>query len=523
MKIRKSKLFIVLSIIAILMFMQMSIIISEVKAEVITGSEGDVSWSFDSESGTLTFSGSGSISSVWKKDISSLSEKVTNIVITGTGITSIGKDAFSVCYSLKSITIPDSVTKLGNYTFYGCRSLRSITIPKSVTNIGYRAFSDCDSLISITVENSNLNYKDIDGILFNKEETRLIEYPAGKTNETYVISDSVTSIGDHAFYSCDNLTSITIPDSVTNIGDDAFYHCSGLKNITVENSNLNYKDIDGILFNKEGTSLIEYPAGKANETYVIPNSVTSIEDNAFSWCSNLKSITIPNSDTSIGVCAFYACGSLISIIIPDSVTSIGTGAFSYCDKLTIYGTANSYAKTYAEDNNIPYIIDDTAPTIDVSYKDGTITITATDTGVGLANEEFSLDNKEWCASNEFPVDKSGTYTVYARDKLGNIATKEIEVIVEEQDVVDEDKNDEKNETEDNKTTIEESDKTTNDEDNKTNTQEDTNKKPTNIKDGSESPDPFGQYGNKTIISLVIILVIISLIAYSKFKKYNIKD
>jgi len=359
--------------------------------------------------------------------------------------------------------------------------------------------------------------------LFNKEETRLIEYPAGKTNETYVISDSVTSIGDHAFYSCDNLTSITIPDSVTNIGDDAFYHCSGLKNITVENSNLNYKDIDGILFNKEGTSLIEYPAGKANETYVIPNSVTSIEDNAFSWCSNLKSITIPNSDTSIGVCAFYACGSLISIIIPDSVTSIGTGAFSYCDKLTIYGTANSYAKTYAEDNNIPYIIDDTAPTIDVSYKDGTITITATDSGVGLANEEFSLDNKEWCASNEFPVDRNGTYTVYVRDKLGNIAIKEIEVIIEEQDVVDEDKNDEKNETEDNKTTIEQNDKITNSEDNKTNTQEDVNKKPTNIKDGSESPDPFGQYGNKKIISLVIILVIISLIAYSKFKKYNIKN
>lgn len=222
-----------------------------------------------------------------------------------------------------------------------------------------------------------------------------------------------------------------------------------------------------------------------------------MKSNAFSWCSNLKSITIPNSDTSIGVCAFYACGSLISIIIPDSVTSIGTGAFSYCDKLTIYGTANSYAKTYAEDNNIPYIIDDTAPTIDVSYKDGTITITATDSGVGLANEEFSLDNKEWCASNEFPVDRNGTYTVYARDKLGNIATKEIEVIVEEQDVVDED--------------------------NKTNIQEDTNKKPTNIKDGSESPDPFGQYGNKTIISLVIILVIISLIAYSKYKKYNLKD
>lgn len=615
MKIRESKLFVVLTMIAILIFMQMSIIISEVKAEVITGSEGDVSWSFDSESGTLTFSGSGSISDDWKDDIVSYNTRVKNIEITGSDITRIGLDAFKNCYSLISIQIPNSVTKIGDCAFYNCGSLTNITIPSSVTWIGNYVFQDCGELTSvtipdsvtgigiaafkncnslenillpnsltsigmdafywcskltsitipssvttigdrvffackgltgITVESSNLNYKDINGVLFNKEGTNLISYPGGKVDKTYIIPNSVTRIEDYAFNCCYNLTSITIPNSVTDIGYGAFYWCSkltsitipnsvtsieilafyncwDLTSITVENSNLNYKDIDGILFDKKGTTLIQYPYGKTAESYVIPNSVTSIGDRAFGDCDRITSITVPNSVTSIGEYAFYNCDSLTSIAIPNSVTSIEENSFDSCYNLTIYGTANSFAKTYAEDKIIPYIIDDTAPTIDVSYKDGTITITATDVGVGLANEEFSLDNKEWCASNEFPVDKSGTYTVYARDKLGNIATKEIEVIVEEQDVVDEDKNDEKNETEDNKTTIEESDKTTNDEDNKTNTQEDTNKKPTNIKDGSESPDPFGQYGNKTIISLVIILVIIALIAYSKFKKYNIKN
>lgn len=613
MKIRKSKLFVVLTMIAILMFMQMSIIISEVKAEVITGSEGDVSWSFDSESGTLTFSGSGSISDDWKNDI--YSQNVKNIEITGSSITRIGNDAFKDCYnlisiqipnsvtkigdcafysctSLTSITIPSSVTRIGNYVFescweltsitipnsvtgigvgafkncsslenillpnsltsigmdafYWCNKLTSITIPSSVTTIGERVFFSCKGLTGITVESSNLNYKDIDGVLFNKEGTNLIAYPARKVDKTYIIPNSVTSIEGYAFNNCDNLTSITIPNSVTDIRYGAFYWCSkltsitipssvtsietlaffncwDLTSITVENSNLNYKDIDGILFDKKGRTLIQYPYGKTVESYVIPDGVISIEYRAFGDCDRITSITVPNSVTSIGEYAFYNCDGLKSIAIPNSVTSIEENSFDYCYNLTIYGTANSFAKTYAEDNNIPYIIDDTAPTIDVSYKDGTITITATDTGVGLANEEFSLDNKEWCASNEFPVDKSGTYTVYVRDKLGNIATKEIEVIIEKQEVVEEDKNDEKNETDDNKTTIEESDKNNYDEDNKTNIQEDANKKPTNIKDGSESPDPFGQYGNKTIISLLIILVIISLIAYSKFKKYNIKN
>ena len=567
MKSRKSKLFVVLTTIFVLMFMQMSFIISEVKADVITGSEGDVSWSFDNQSGILTFSGSGSISEAWKDDISFYPVNVESIVIQS-GITSIDDYAFHSCHNLTNITvensnlnykdidgvlfdkdgttlikypsrketesyvIPNSVISIGNSAFSFSDNLTNIEIPNSVTHIGNEVFMFCESLTNIEIPNSVTS---IGNSAFSNCTTLTnIEIP-----------NSVTSIEPYAFYSCKSLTNIEIPNSVTNIGVNVFTFCDNLTKITVENSNSYYKDIDGVLFNKKGTILIKYPCRKKAESYVIPNSVISIEmyafnncsslisiiipnsviiigDSAFNNCTSLTNIEIPNSVTSIGDYSFAGCTSLTNIEIPNNVTRIGEDAFICCDNLTIYTTSNSYAKTYAEDNKIPYIVEDTAPTIEVTYKDGTITVTATDEGVGLANEAYSLDNKEWSASNEFSVDKSGKYTVYARDKLGNIATKEIDIIIEEKDVVDEEKNEEKDIVNEEKNEIEDN-KTTNNEDNKSNIEENKNEKPNNQKDGSESPEPFGQYGNKTFIVLLLIVTILVLsIIYKKYKKYNLK-
>ncbi len=213
-------------------------------------------------------------------------------------VTSIGDYAFSDCSGLTSVTIPDSVTSIGDYAFCKCSGLTSITIPNSVTSIGNSAFYNCKSLTSIT------------------------------------IPDSVTSIGDYAFSDCSGLTSITIPDSVTSIGNCAFYSCSSLKNITVSSNNKNYTSEDGVLINKDKNELMQYPIGKNETAYTIPNGVTSIGDGAFYWCYGLTSITIPNSVTSIGDRAFRSCSGLTNLVLPDSMEEIGSYAFDDCSSLS---------------------------------------------------------------------------------------------------------------------------------------------------------------------------------------------
>ncbi len=224
-----------------------------------------------------------------------------------------------------ALTIPatiegKTVTSIGGLAFYKCSDLTSITIGDSVTSIGAGAFDGCSSLTTIEVGAGNVNYTEVNGVLFNAEKTVLHTYPGGKTGDNYNIPDSVTSIGESAFWDCTNLTSITIPDGVTSIGDAAFYECSSLTSIT------------------------------------IPASVTSIGDNAFAF-TDLPSITIPDSVTSIGHSAFRECKRLTSITIPDSVTSIETGAFYGCESLTAVTFPGDAPKDGGR------VFDEAAPTI----------------------------------------------------------------------------------------------------------------------------------------------------------------
>ncbi|MDR0958624.1 MAG: leucine-rich repeat domain-containing protein, partial [Clostridiales bacterium] len=148
------------------------------------------------------------------------------------------------------VTIPNSVTEISDNAFYGCESVTSVTIPNSVTKIGEAAFSDCINLESVTIQNSATS---IGKIAFRN----CISLKS-------VTMDGVTSIGDYAFYGCTNLPSINIPSSVTSIGDAAFANCGSLSYISVDSNNQYYKSIDGVLFNKAGTTLICYPAGKTD-------------------------------------------------------------------------------------------------------------------------------------------------------------------------------------------------------------------------------------------------------------------
>ena len=264
------------------------------------------------------------------------------------GLTSISNYAFSNCSSLTSIEIPNSVTSIGHHAFSGCTGLTSIEIPNSVTSLNGSAFSYCTGLTSIDIPNSvtsigNNVFEYCSGLTsieipnsLTSIGSNVFSYCTGLTS--IEIPNSVTSIGNYAFSGCTGLTSIEIPNSVTSISSTVFQYCSGLEQIIVDEGNTVYDSRENCnaIINTSTNALV---VGCKNT--VILNSVTSIGNYAFSYCTGLTSIEIPNSVTSIGNYAFSGCTGLTSIEIPNSVTSIGNYVFYYCTGLTTIEIPNS--------------------------------------------------------------------------------------------------------------------------------------------------------------------------------------
>lgn len=348
--------------------------------------------------------------------------KKNGIYTIPSGVTTIEDLAFGGCVLLTSIILPDNLTRIGSVALGGCIGLTNMEIPQTVTEIGQIAFSGCGSLNHIEVNPNNAYYSSLDGVLVDKDQSMLICFPSGKGG-AYSIPTGVSDIDSAAFRDCVGLTEVVISAGITEIKNTEFSGCSSLTQIEVDPNNPRYSSLDGVLFNKDQSTLIYCPA-KMNGTYAIPQSVTSIESSAFSECSKLTTViipaglkgidgwsfpncdslevievnpdspnfssldgvlfdknkstlisyppgkqgayTIPSGVTIVGEWSFSNCSGLTEITIPCSVVAIGDQAFEYCEKLTIANFMGDAPFTGEK------IFDSTGPEFTACYFEGAI-------------------------------------------------------------------------------------------------------------------------------------------------------
>ena len=251
-------------------------------------------------------------------------------------IKSIGSYAFANCIGLTSVSLPEGLTEMTMGTFIGCTGLVSVSFPSNLKSFGTGTFEGCTGLTSLSLPENLTDtgwgaFRDCTGLVS-------VDFPSGLTNigrETFWgctnlpsvdLPENLASIGDDAFYTCSSLASIDLPASLSSFGAGVFSGCTSLTSINVDAGNSFYCSQDGILFTKDMTELICYPAAKEGEHYAVPSGVVIICDEAFDSSYNLTSVDLPEGLTSIGAGAFSGC-SLISIDLPESLVSIGASAF----------------------------------------------------------------------------------------------------------------------------------------------------------------------------------------------------
>ena len=303
-----------------------------------------------------------------------------SIEIPDSVTTDIGERTFLGCSSLENIRLPNTIREFGYYAFSGCKSLKKIniptnlyslrdcsldtcesleeitvngegnyytsedgvlfnkdktglvlfpqgsnkisyTIPANTESVDNNGLSSCIGLQEINVENENINYTSEDGILYNKDKTRLFSYPASKKQSTYNVPETVTSIYAN-FSKCQYLNCITIPKSVSDIGGyfpEEYFNCASLKEINVDSNNTEFCSEDGVLFNKDKTKIICYPASKESEEYSIPEGTTQVA--SLAKCKNLKRLTISSTARYISFTDLNECVSLEEINVNSENTN----------------------------------------------------------------------------------------------------------------------------------------------------------------------------------------------------------
>ena len=298
-------------------------------------------------------------------------------VVIANSVDSIEYLAFQNCTSMRFVYIPDSVTSIRGNAFANCTSLISVSIPASVTSMGSYVFDGCNSLEYIYVDGTNPEFCSIDGVLYDKDVSKLIQYPAGKTDSEYTIPKSVWDVSTSSFRGCEHLTAInadestkllrsidgvlynssmtclisypagktdteyTLPASV-NVGPQsgALDGCKNLTAIYVEEGSIHYTSLDGVLYSMEAAQLIKYPAGKTDSEYTIPSGTVSIRQGAFEGCKYLTAIYVEESNTKLSsvngvlfnkdgteLIAYPAGRTDTQYVVPGTTVSIHNSAF----------------------------------------------------------------------------------------------------------------------------------------------------------------------------------------------------
>lgn len=328
--------------------------------------------------GEMVLSGSGEMNTYTAKEPSPFADMDIKKLTVKEGVTGIGDYAFYGCKNLSSVSFPESLTYIGLYSFRYA-AFEEVFIPSSVTVFTYNALGDCASLKNIIVDPENPNLTSVDGVLFDKEVSRVIRCPLAKTG-VYRIPESVTELGPDSFNGCRYLTEIVlhdnivrfsygvfrdcclitnlyIPKGVAGITAEIFFGCSSLTEFILSSENTYYKEIGGVLFGcwEDMQVLSIVPAGKIG-LYEIPEGTTTISGWAFYGTEKLTDITIPSSVSSIGSGIFTHCISLKNVTIPASVTKIGEDIFAGRTDVTIYGAAGSAAESYAAEYGIRFVV-----------------------------------------------------------------------------------------------------------------------------------------------------------------------
>gem|GEM_PF-3257598 len=293
------------------------VLLTRAEANKLKGKHLDIPYGY-TEIGTCAFQ---------KRDIVSVNipDSVTNI----------GELAFCQCFNLTNVNIPESVVNIDVSAFDSCNGLQNIVLPRNVKNIGERAFQGCGRLTGINIPEGVTRISDL-------------AFYCCHSLTNVIIPDSVMNIGKQAFRDCSSLTSINIPENVTHIDEEAFNFCANLESIDVSENNQCFSSMDGVLFDKNGKTLIRYPAGRKNRFYIMPNGVINIDKYSFWICLNLMDVGLPDGVAHIGEMAFYECKNLAGINLPDSVTNIDEYAFEGCGSITVLCSKNSYAHIYCQ-------------------------------------------------------------------------------------------------------------------------------------------------------------------------------